>query len=364
MTAAAMLSRGKIVEPLWILLWAHQALGSVRHITVYVTLAAPLIAVELSLWWTRWVANSPRRGIHAILDRLAADRSAGFARTSVWPFVFVGALIAIDKPVRWPADFPDVKFPTAIVGRHAHLISRSRVMTEDQWADYLIYRFYPAHKVYVDGRSDFYGPELGREYLALAHGRHDWKQLLDRRGFDVALLPASWPLATLLKGHAGWRVVEDDGKAVLFVRAGAPQRDSATEGNRPERVVAPRSFTDERANGKRPSDRISLRSTPRMKAARPGNARTGSNRSNSSARSLGPRAASAVERATCETKQASAEDARWRMPSGLDLVEFALHSGFAAPPLLREAARTGEQLSSLGEILLWDAQATGKTGQK
>ena len=39
----------------------------------------------------------------------------------------------------------------------------ARIFTHDQWGDYLIYRLYPQTKVFMDGRSDFYGTGLRKE---------------------------------------------------------------------------------------------------------------------------------------------------------------------------------------------------------
>ena len=47
------------------------------------------------------------------------------------------------------------------------------MLTTDQWADYLIYTN-PQQKVFVDGRSDFYGPEIGNDYIRLMNGQWDW----------------------------------------------------------------------------------------------------------------------------------------------------------------------------------------------
>jgi len=218
MTAASLVARRKIVEALWILVWAHQALGSVRHVTIYVTVTAPLVALELSYWWTQWVAPAGRRAVRRILDEMARDAAPGFRRTSLWPALVVAALVVVEEPIRWPKDFPEERFPVALVERHAGEIAGLRVFTDDQWADYLIYRFYPRHRVYVDGRSDFYGPELGKEYLRASQAQYDWREILDRHGFDSALAPASWPVTSLLKRDADWRLLADDGKALLFVR--------------------------------------------------------------------------------------------------------------------------------------------------
>jgi hypothetical protein len=99
---------------------------------------------------------------------------------------------------------------------HADLIFRSRVLTTDQWGDYLIYTN-PRHKVFVDGRSDFYGPEIGNDYIRLINGHWEWRRLLDKYRFEAALLPAESAIAQLLKQSAEWRIVADNGKQVLLV---------------------------------------------------------------------------------------------------------------------------------------------------
>jgi hypothetical protein len=230
---------------LWIVFWAHMALGSARHVPVFVTVAAPAIAIEVAAWWTAWTARAKKASLAGIVNQIAADTLPGFRRTSAWPFLAIAALILIGAPpapsqsstagsaqaatasatpvlaIRWPQDFPDLVFPTKMVHDHADLISASRVLTTDQWGDYLIYTD-PRRKVFVDGRSDFYGPEVGNEYLGVINGRWDWQKILTKYGFNLALVPTETPIAQLLKLSADWRVVEDDGKHILLVRGTTP----------------------------------------------------------------------------------------------------------------------------------------------
>jgi hypothetical protein len=75
--------------------------------------------------------------------------------------------------------------------------------------------------VFFDGRSDFYGPEIGQQYMRMAGGHYEWEQLIERYGFDYVLSPVDWALGSLLKRDSRWRIVEDDGKAILFERVKA-----------------------------------------------------------------------------------------------------------------------------------------------
>ena len=218
-SAGLMLTRRRFVEPLWILFWAHQALVSARHITVFVAVAVPIIAAECTILWDRWAARVPRSSVPGILDSLARDRVSGFRWNSFWVLAPIVVLASSSAPsINWPTDFPEKLFPTELIARHEESISRSRVFTADDWADYLLYRHYPRQKVFFDGRSDFYGSKLGDEFIRICRGGHDWEQLLDRYQVGVVLVPADWALASLLKGRSGWKLIEDNGKAIIFER--------------------------------------------------------------------------------------------------------------------------------------------------
>jgi hypothetical protein len=93
-----------------------------------------------------------------------------------------------------------------------------RVLTSDQWADYLIFRLYPRQRVFFDGRSDFYGPEVGGDYKDIVLAARRWPELFRRYRFEVALLPLDWPLGTILERDPQWQVVYRDSLAVLLVR--------------------------------------------------------------------------------------------------------------------------------------------------
>jgi len=216
--AGALLRRKCFVEAFWLLFLAHCSLVSVRHVPIFATVAAPVIASELSAWWKAAAARASKASILRILYQLGEDIAPSFRWMSVWPAAVVLALIAVDAPIQWPRDFPTEAFPVAMVHANAQLLETGRLLTPDQWGDYLIYCHYPKQRVFVDGRSDFYGESLGKEYLHLLQGAYDWRTILKRYGFDRALLPVEWPLAAILKLDPAWHVVKDDGKAILFLR--------------------------------------------------------------------------------------------------------------------------------------------------
>src|SRR6185437_2206007 len=96
--AGAQFRRWKIVEGLWIVFWAHMALGSVRHAPVFIAVTAPVIASQLTAWWNQWTAHVKKGSLPWILNMMAADALKGFRRTSVWPAAAVVMLMLAGPP--------------------------------------------------------------------------------------------------------------------------------------------------------------------------------------------------------------------------------------------------------------------------
>lgn len=213
--------RHRVVEGLLILFWAHSALVSARHVPLYAIISAPLCAAQASRLWAEWSAGFGRKSPGGLLRDCLRDFSRGMSRSSLWVPVILACLAV--WPWEGPHDFPGNKFPVAAVQRMAAAIApadgrRPRILTSDQWGDYLIYRFYPNQRVFVDGRSDFYGPALGKDYLDLLSASPGWSRIVDRYRFDLALLPSDWPLGQLMLCDPRWQVRYTDGQAVFLER--------------------------------------------------------------------------------------------------------------------------------------------------
>jgi hypothetical protein len=210
------LRRGKVIDGLWILALGYMALSSVRHVPVFVTVAGPLLAVEMTSWWKAWVGDSTAKSSLGILNQMGFEIVRGFQRFSLLIPLAVVALASSGSITTWPQDFPSLTFPTAMVHAHEQEILDSRILTTDQWADYLIY-LHPQQKVFVDGRSDFYGPEIGNQFLDLMRGLPGWEKVIEKYRFNLALIPVDTAAAQLLKLSPAWRVEADDGKHILLV---------------------------------------------------------------------------------------------------------------------------------------------------
>jgi hypothetical protein len=212
---APLLKYRRLTEILWIWFLAYQSLVSVRHVPLFMIVAVPIVAGEITAWWNQWAQAQPKRSIARTLDAITAQFQASPLRLSIWAPVIVLAL-ALSHSSNWPENFLDGSFPVKIVARHADEIATSRIYTSDKWAGYLIYANYPRQRVFFDDRQHYYGDAILQDYLKLGGGNYQWRELLERYRFNLVLLAAESPLAALMKTHPAWQTVEDDGKIVLF----------------------------------------------------------------------------------------------------------------------------------------------------
>ena len=231
--------RRQFTEVLMIAGFGHLSLVVVRNMPIYALAVAPIIAVPLLAW----------------LKALAEAPIADWIRTVFGTFVEIGEelnpferpwrihaapllvllLLTVEiaapsagikfKPVYDPKAYPEKALAalnpawlTAANPAQQQLFDpERRVFTQDDWGDYLIYKLSPRGlKVFVDGRSDFYGGKFGQDYIDVMNVKFDWQQTLDRYGVDTILMPTDAPLSGALKESRRWRVAYDDGMAIVF----------------------------------------------------------------------------------------------------------------------------------------------------
>ena len=234
---APLVRKGKITDALWILFLAYCSLVSVRHVPLFALVSVPIVAVEISAWWTAWARTGTRQSLPAVIDDLAEQIRVYFGSVSLCPIILV-TTICLTSSIQWPKDLFVENCPTNLIARHAGQITSSRLLTSDQWADYLVYHFYPRQRVFIDGRHNFYGERIVTDYLKVIWGKPDWREVLAKYGFDLVLCSSDWPLASLLRSDPHWRMVDNDGKAIVFERSDRNSGEVASGAGRLQRCRA------------------------------------------------------------------------------------------------------------------------------
>ncbi len=170
------------------------------------------------------------------------DRIGRVHLAAVLPLVAVAAVLLITPPATGVIDsrftstydpkyYPEKAIPLLLAPETHHIFA------EDEWGDYLIYHLYPHKKVFIDGRSDFYGDEFGERYLDLMNVQHGWQKTLDKYSIDTIVIAPKFALTQTLKISRDWRVVYDDGVALIF-RRNSPEPASLVTSNKGETVIA------------------------------------------------------------------------------------------------------------------------------
>src|SRR5579863_629180 len=116
----------------------------------------------------------------------------------------VGARQVID------ARFSETRFPVLAVNEIKQSNIREPVFAPDYWGGYLIYRFYPERRVFVDDRHDLYGSKFFQQYLTTIHVEPGWSNLLDSMQVNWVLVPSGSPLANILKEMPSWKITYQD----------------------------------------------------------------------------------------------------------------------------------------------------------
>jgi hypothetical protein len=118
-----------------------------------------------------------------------------------------------------------------------------RLFNDVLFGGYLIWRRYPAHLVFIDGRNEIY-PVLLRSLFAALGDSEAWSAFLDHQGIDAAMLryppalqrvviPAAGGKERIVERSAAavrfpkerWALVYWDDEAMIVVRRGPPYQD-------------------------------------------------------------------------------------------------------------------------------------------
>jgi hypothetical protein len=206
--------------------WLHLGLHARRNIPLYCIVSAPLVGEALSCWLRQieslraaeWVKSLVRRFNETAENIGETDRLPRFYLTSALAIALVTAVLyAPNPPEKFTASHDPKDFPVKAL-KVLERDGDDHVFTNDLWGGYMIYKMYPKVKVFIDGRSDFYGTAFELKYLDVLDAKYDWDQNLTRYGAQTALVPANYALASALKGNPRWRVVYDDKVAIIFRR--------------------------------------------------------------------------------------------------------------------------------------------------
>jgi len=223
--------RIRLHEVIILLLMTRMSLASARFIELFTVIVIPMAAVRsedvagrlagaVKLEWFK----------DKVLSRITLMSSSTAAlekrpRLHIWVYVSVAACLAISLNCGsafgarlMDYRFDPAKFPVHAVDFAVEKGISGSMFNQDGWGGYMIYRRIPSYSVFMDGRFDMYNVKLLKEYLDVARGKLNYREVLDRYGVDWVVYNSGSTLCMLLDLDDSWKLVYSDGTADIFLR--------------------------------------------------------------------------------------------------------------------------------------------------
>ena len=208
-------TRLNLIESALLTLVSYMALYSVRHVSVFAIVAAPIL-LRMSSGIT---ASLPPRisGFYQARRKLFTDLDMQLVG-KLWPALAVSMVLGSALLGALRVSFSDKIFPVAAVEFLKRENLSGNMFNNDEFGDYLIFSAWPQYRVFADGRSDMYGEKYGSPYLKVAAVQPGWKEILHRYDISWIFFQTETPLTAALLEQPDWQPIYSDKLATIFVR--------------------------------------------------------------------------------------------------------------------------------------------------
>ena len=217
-----------------VLVFANLGLTSVRHVPLFAVVAAPPLAAALGAAIAEWRRVDWARIRGAVRERLP---SLAPALTAPGMPVAAGAVLLLTAvSAHWAGiarvptnplrlDLEESRYPERTMTFIRENRLPHQLFSVYAWGGYELWRLYPEYRMFMDGRTHVYGPDVLKEFLDVVNVSPRWQGVLDKWQVQTILALRSSPLSETLLAQGGWRLVFTEREAVVFVRE--------TDANRP-----------------------------------------------------------------------------------------------------------------------------------
>ena len=215
--SVALLRQRAFAPALLALAMLHLSLYSARHLPTAAVLLLPLCVAALT---------REARGFRSLRPLLDYSERLVVIDRKIWGaipivLVLVATLAGMSSLARsGNVGFDPATFPVHAVDFLEQHNLGPRIFAKDQWGGYLIYRFAGRAKVFMDGRSDFYGQQFLETYAQVADVKPQWSAVLNQYDVRFVLIPPDHALASVLQLNSAWKRVYADSVAAVFERVG------------------------------------------------------------------------------------------------------------------------------------------------
>ena len=207
--------RVNVIELMLILLFIYMSLYSVRYITLFAFIAAPIVLKRLDAWFS----ETDNRIVH-FLNKKSYSISENDARSRgyFWPFVATVFILVLAITGAVEHYFNPDKKPVQAVEflKNEHI--PGNMFNNDEFGDYLIYSAFPQYRVFMDGRSDMYGVDHVRKYIKVRGLGAGWEKVLEEHDIKWVFFDADSLLSRYLLERPDWHLIYADKVAHIYLK--------------------------------------------------------------------------------------------------------------------------------------------------
>lgn len=96
---------------------------------------------------------------------------------------------------------------------------QGNMYNEYNFGTYIIFSAYPQYRVFIDGRAEMYGTERLRDYYRIRRLEPGWEKILEKYDVNFAIINHYSTLSQFLLNNNKWRLIYSDQVADIFVRS-------------------------------------------------------------------------------------------------------------------------------------------------
>jgi len=203
-----------IAESLLFTGWMFLGIYSARNIPLFAIVSGPILAdspqmLVFKFPTFQWIEQKLSNLEHHL-------------RGSLWPLasiLVIGALLASGCKLdgqKQGYHFNTKEFPVDAGDWLDNNPQSGNMFNYFPWGGYLIYRFWPEQRVFIDGQLDFYGEDFTMKYEQILLAVDGWQTLMVNFGIAWVLIPPNEPLALVLQLDPAWKNIYEDSTAVIF----------------------------------------------------------------------------------------------------------------------------------------------------
>lgn len=220
-------SRATNTHILLTLAFAHFSLFAIRNISLFAMVVTPIVLAYTEKYLIRALGSSePEFNMVVLKELIGKAGLRSEAKMSLLDrflpvFLYVIVILAFLVPLFnyllfGPAfDTSPRGFPENAVRYLLEQKPEGNLFNLYGWGGYVIWRAYPQYKVFIDGRADMYG-DFVYEYISVQRLGSNWREIFEKYGVRVVLMPVDQPLDVLLKEAPEWVEAYRDQTAVVY----------------------------------------------------------------------------------------------------------------------------------------------------